>query len=140
MSINVLLSRLEGVKRTGKNRWVARCPAHEDRSPSLALTETADGFPLWHCFAACDQLAVLSAVGLGYAELLPASRPSEDSVRVRRPYQPMDVLRCAANEALLVSIIASDMAKGEPLTEEVRTRLWKASTRLQKAVEVAEDE
>ena len=34
-----LLERLEAVKPTGERRWQARCPAHDDRTPSLSVTE-----------------------------------------------------------------------------------------------------
>jgi DNA primase len=34
--------------------WMARCPAHEDRSPSLAIRES-DGRVLVHCHAGCKQ-------------------------------------------------------------------------------------
>lgn len=33
-----VLERLQGVKRSGKE-WSARCPAHDDRSPSLSVSE-----------------------------------------------------------------------------------------------------
>jgi len=33
---DILLARLDGVKRTGPDRWIARCPAHDDKRPSLA--------------------------------------------------------------------------------------------------------
>ena len=32
-----------GGKRAGQGRYVAKCPAHEDRSPSLSLRDTDDG-------------------------------------------------------------------------------------------------
>ena len=32
-----LLDRLTGVKQTAPGRWIAKCPAHEDRSPSLSI-------------------------------------------------------------------------------------------------------
>ena len=37
-----LVSRLDGVKQTGRDRWIARCPAHNDKSPSLAIREVDD--------------------------------------------------------------------------------------------------
>ncbi len=39
----------------------ARCPAHDDRSPSLSVT-IGDKAVLFHCFAGCDNEAVLAAL------------------------------------------------------------------------------
>ena len=52
MSADALLSRLDGVKKTGHGQWIARCPAHEDRSPSLSIAEKDDRV-LVHCHAGC---------------------------------------------------------------------------------------
>ena len=50
-----------------KGRWggrsgTASCPAHEDRTPSLSVSETRDGRVLVHCFAGCTQAAVIGAL------------------------------------------------------------------------------
>lgn len=42
--------------------WMARCPAHDDRSPSLSISEGNDGQLLLRCFAGCDFLDVLSSI------------------------------------------------------------------------------
>ena len=34
-----LLSRLDGVRETSTGQYMARCPAHDDKSPSLSVTE-----------------------------------------------------------------------------------------------------
>jgi len=39
-----------------------RCPAHEDRTPSMSVTETRDGRPLVHCFSGCTQVEVIDAL------------------------------------------------------------------------------
>ena len=65
-----VLSRLSGVKRIGEQRWIARCPAHDDRSPSLSLA-VRDGTPLIHCFAGCETEDVLAAVGIAWRDILP---------------------------------------------------------------------
>ena len=31
------LDKLEGVKPTGQNKWLCRCPAHADKSPSMGI-------------------------------------------------------------------------------------------------------
>lgn len=58
-----LLSRLEGVKRCGK-RWRAKCPAHEDRTPSLSIVLGSDGRVLLFCFACCPLSNILAALDL----------------------------------------------------------------------------
>ena len=47
-------------KRNGDG-FMARCPAHEDRTPSLSMTDR-DGRTLVKCFAGCSQDAVIEAL------------------------------------------------------------------------------
>jgi len=54
-------SRLEGIRPSGEG-YIARCPAHEDRSPSLSVSVNETGKLLVHCHAGCDQRAVLDAI------------------------------------------------------------------------------
>jgi hypothetical protein len=56
------------VRDTGKGQAMAQCPAHDDRNPSLALTEIPDRV-LIHCHAGCDTPDVLAAIGLTNANL-----------------------------------------------------------------------
>ncbi len=73
--LSALLAKLHGVKETGRETghkgWLARCPAHSDRSPSLALRQTSDGTILIHCFAGCDIRGITDAVGIDTADLFP---------------------------------------------------------------------
>ena len=66
--VEVLLGRLEGVRRAGPSSWVARCPAHDDRNPSLSVS-VKGGRILIHCFAGCAPGEVLGAVGLTWKDL-----------------------------------------------------------------------
>jgi len=45
-----------------RGRGVVRCPAHEDRSPSLSWRLADDGRALVHCFAGCSFADILAAV------------------------------------------------------------------------------
>jgi hypothetical protein len=51
---------------------MARCPAHEDRTPSLSVTVGDRGSVLLHCFAGCPVDRVLAAMGLTMRDLHPA--------------------------------------------------------------------
>ena len=68
MSTAALLDRLSGVKQTAPGCWLARCPAHEDRSPSLSIRDS-DNRVLLHCFAGCSTDAVLASLGLTFIDL-----------------------------------------------------------------------
>jgi len=67
MEISEFIDLLEGVKRTGKG-WIARCPAHEDKNPSLSITER-DGKLLLKCHAECTTEAIVEALGLTMRDL-----------------------------------------------------------------------
>jgi DNA primase len=72
--IEQLLAVLKGVRQTGPGRYMARCPAHDDRSPSLSLRETDDGRILIHCYAGCGAAAVMESLGVSLHDLMPESR------------------------------------------------------------------
>lgn len=66
-----VLAKLKGV-RPCANGYVARCPAHDDRNPSLSIREGADGRTLLYCFVGCDYASIADALGLRRAR--PAER------------------------------------------------------------------
>ncbi len=65
-----ILERFRRVRRSGSG-WIALCPAHEDRNPSLSIHER-DGTILLHCHAGCTQEAVCEAAGIEMRGLFPA--------------------------------------------------------------------
>lgn len=70
-NVGTFLERLNKVKSKGSQSWVACCPAHQDKDPSLSIKELTDGRVLIHCFSGCAPLDVLSAVGLDWDALFP---------------------------------------------------------------------
>lgn len=71
MTVQDFLVRLEGVKPNGSG-WQAICPAHEDKDPSLSISEGNDGTILVKCHAGCDTKAVLTRMDLDLRDLFPA--------------------------------------------------------------------
>jgi len=68
IQVDTLLARLDGARQIGTDRYVARCPAHEDRSPSLSIRITDDKL-LVHCFSGCAPDDILAAAGLAWSDL-----------------------------------------------------------------------
>ena len=54
------IAKALGGRKAGSG-WTARCPAHDDREPSLSIRD-ADGKVLVHCHAGCDQRDVIAAL------------------------------------------------------------------------------
>jgi len=63
-TLDDVLARLEAVRRCGAG-FVARCPVHKDRAPSLSIREGEHGNVLLKCFAGCDYHAIVNALGVG---------------------------------------------------------------------------
>lgn len=80
-----LLQRLAGVRQSGRG-FLALCPAHEDRNPSLSITPAHDRL-LLYCFAGCSVESITAAIGLSLSDLFfPDNgfhRTAERSPRIR---------------------------------------------------------
>ena len=129
-----LLARLGGVRSTAQDRWLACCPAHEDRSPSLSIREVEDRV-LLHCFGGCSVHDVLNAVGFEISDLFPARKPVEGNRKMFRPFPAADILRALNSEITFIALCASDVAKGEKLKPEEIMRLFTSGGRFRAALE-----
>lgn len=136
MTVELFLSKLNKVKCTGNNRWVACCPAHDDNRPSLAVTLKNEKV-LVHCFAGCSTYDVLFTVGMEVKDLFVGSTPRSDLKSSRMPFSYSDVLRCINFEAQLVAVAACNIANGTTLSVIDKERLQLASRRIRHALEVA---
>ncbi|MBA5706799.1 virulence-associated protein E [Pseudomonas fulva] len=87
--LDKLLNRLDKVKSAGADKWKACCPAHDDKKPSLAISETSDGVLLLKCWAGCTTKEIVSAIGLELRDLFPGDKqprrgPSKAAVEHER--------------------------------------------------------
>ncbi len=131
MSAKTILARLEAVRETGPGRWIARCPAHDDRTPSLAIREV-DGKLLLHCFTQCSLHEIVSAVGLELSDLFP-DKPGSNKP-ISKPFPAADILSCLSNEFTVVMLVASDLAKDGNFNSETKARLLQSAARFQSAL------
>lgn len=134
--IDALLARLERVKQTKPGQWIARCPAHQDKSPSLSVKQCDDGTILLYDFGGCSPADILAAVGLELADLFPKRlkpRTPEERKAALQAFK-RDSWRAAlgvlAREATVVEIAAHDLADNKPLNREDHERLLTAIQRI----------
>ncbi len=80
-----VLSRVQA-KPSGTG-WIARCPAHDDHTPSLSIAQGDDGRVLLNCFAGCSHQAIAAALGIEVRELFPAK--GSDRTAPSRPSRPV---------------------------------------------------
>src|SRR5262249_2057136 len=139
MSAQMLLSRLERVRSSGRGSWKASCPGplHKrgDRSPSLHITENSDAV-LLHCFAGCKVPEIVAAVGLELSDLSP------DQLTHRRKGAPHRVMKSevfdlAIHEVGVVWLIGCDMHKNKAIPEDDYRRLCEAMAKLERIADAA---
>jgi putative DNA primase/helicase len=78
--------------------WIAKCPAHDDRGPSLSIGDGERGGVVLCCHAGCDTAAVVAARGLTMADLQPEQGSSASKIVATYPY-------CDEGGALLYEVV-----------------------------------
>jgi putative DNA primase/helicase len=121
MKAETIAKALSGRKAGGA--WMARCPGHEDREPSLSITNAKGGKVLVRCHAGCDQRAVIAALcsrGIWKTEGRQQGRsPRKDG---RRPSAAPDPDALKRTKAALAIWHASQRAVGTPVETYLRSR------------------
>ena len=125
--VEKVLDRLEGV-RESNGSWKALCPAHEDREPSLSVSEGDDGRVLLRCFASCENQEIVAALGLEMKDLFEhrngqGGGGSYTSSETRSTDQPATLENYAAYVGLPVEFL-------ESLSLEQYYRLGKPAVRI----------
>jgi len=102
-----VLDALESLGRTPRrdaSGWMAKCPAHDDRRPSLHVAQGREG-ALVKCYAGCTADAIVSALSLDTPDLF--DRPRSDN-------------GAAEPASRIVATYTYQDEHGEPLFEVVR--------------------
>jgi putative DNA primase/helicase len=115
------IAKALGGRKAGSG-WAARCPAHDDRTPSLSIRDAEDNKVLVRCHAGCDQERVIRALrtrGL-WAEKCPhsLSRMARRTFVERKPDHD-DTRR---SEAALAIWQSAQPAQGTPVETYLAAR------------------
>jgi len=128
-----ILPLLDKVKRKGDNSWLACCPAHNDKNPSLVITEK-DERVLLHCFShQCNVSDIVHAVGRELSDLFP-EQTSKGSKPIKKKRFPAEaILESLADEFAITEIGLAVLANGGTLNEKAQARMKEASNRFTEA-------
>ena len=135
MTAAALLERLDGVRPTAPDRWLARCPAHSDKRASLSVRELPDGRVLVHDFAGCSVEDVLAAAGLTMDALFPERALEHKVARTRSPWDGRNALRALVTEITVVTLYAADLRAGRVPDHRDHERFLRACTTIAQAAE-----
>ena len=131
--LNNLLSKLEKVKTSGSCKWLACCPSHDDKSPSLAIKLGDDEKVLIHCFAGCETREILSAIGLTMSDLFPDSTKYQKGPKPPKfnKYELFDLIEF---EAIILSLAIRQLLEGYELSDQDLTRVISAESTIDNIV------
>ena len=130
MSADLLLARLDHVRKTGAGRWIARCPAHDDRAPSLSIREI-DGRVLLHDFGGCETRDVLAALGLHMSDLF--DKPLGDFAPSSSRVPARDILEILDHEINVACLILADVLEAHSVDGGQWSRLAQCAARIGRA-------
>jgi len=117
--LDSLLNQLSKVKKIGQDRYVACCPSHNDKSPSLAIRND-NGKILLRCFAGCTTYEIVSAIGLNLSDLFPPSDNPKYENRSRNGFSAWQLLHALKTDLVRLLIIANDLKKIDALSSDDR--------------------
>lgn len=129
--INRVLTSLANVRQRQPSQWSARCPTHDDKSPSLSVRETPEGAVLLHCFAGCAVNNVVAALSLNMTDLFPPRQlTGREPKRQPRLLTAVQALELLDQEAHLVVVAAANVLHGVALESTDLTRIAQAVGRI----------
>ncbi len=134
--IDTVLARLDGhkVRENGRDRWRCACPSHGGTNKSTLSIGLADnGSVLLRCWQGCSIEQIVSAIGLDVADLFPPRQQAGEGtapLKRRRLLSVQQALDLLHDEAHLVIVCSSDVARGVVLDAATRERLLRAAARI----------
>lgn len=139
MSIESFLNNLHKVKPQGRNKWVALCPCHDDKNPSLAISDD-NGIVLIHCFGCgANAVEVAHKLGVDLSELFPPkSEIDYDKTGQKYQFNNRQVLKALYSETLVSYVILKGIAD-DPIASQVKDRLLLSISRISAAIDYIEN-
>lgn len=134
MSVETLINALHAHKlhAVGRDRYRAVCPVCGERNPNtLSIGVNAEGAALVKCWKlGCDVGSICASLGLDVSDLFPPRASYGGPMKRRRPLSASQALELLHDEAQLIALCGSNIARGVELTDDDRDRCLTAAGRI----------
>jgi len=131
--ISKLLDRLAKVRQIKTGQWVACCPVHEDKTPSMGIKLNDNGKILLHCFGCgAGGIEIIQALGMSPEDLFPPDKNPSETRQKREYFHVETILKTLDTEAYILVLAASDVLNGT-INKDDAERVLLASNRIREA-------
>lgn len=132
-SIEVLLHRLDKVREMGTpGKWMARCPAHDDKTPSLSISLRCESIALY-CHAGCSTEDVLDSIGLTFSDLYRKEKANYQAAIANRGKKSHRHLNPYDVDVMVLRLAKEDLEAGRALSVEDMARVALAAERVRES-------
>lgn len=128
--IEKVLSRLENVREMGSpGKWMVRCPAHDDKTPSLSISLRGESIALY-CHAGCSTEDVLDSIGLMFSDLYGKEAANYQAAIANKGKKSTRHLKPFDIDLMVLKLAEADLEVGRTLSIEDQARVALAKERL----------
>jgi hypothetical protein len=131
-AVDLLLSRLDKPRASGKDRWRCACPACGGGNRStLSIGVGDNGCVLLTCWkSGCSPEEIAAAIGLTIEDLFPPCEASASPLLRRRMLPAAQALELLESEMTLAVVVMSDLRRGIVPDDETSGRFLLALARV----------
>ena len=121
---NLLAALGSDIKPAGKNKWVCRCPVHNDKDFAMSIKQLGNGKVIANCFSCgANGLDLYRALGLGLDELFGGEKLAKSHI-------PADIKDQYIIDRLVQIIASNDIDAGHRHSLADKRRLKLADARV----------
>jgi hypothetical protein len=103
--IENFLTRLDKVKQIGNGEWVACCPAHDDKHPSMSVSEKGDTFVVKCHSQHCGGIAIMESVGLTASDFYEKTNLPSHIRPIKRKWTPRQICELGGESISSVALL-----------------------------------
>lgn len=116
-----ILERLDGVRRHGKDKYMACCPVHQDKSPSMMVTDKGDKITMYCFSCGAKGPEIIKAIGL------PTSVIFKDSGTFDK--QSYILSKTETEDKMMIAVYDNAVNRGEVISHDDFRRYRLAKSR-----------